>query len=216
MIDTGIPSNERSEIRLDIEHKTYEVFASVMGGGNNSNGKATLEVNERGISISPKRTRGLFALKPMDVSWGDLREIKRRRGRFKANIGVGRSELLGNKDVILQFQLKGESRSKADELNSVLDRLPAEAFSQRCPHCSGPVIKDVCRDCGKSFRLHQRKKGFQFLLIGGLLLIIGISLTSSSYQSASGEITVFYGLILMGAVLIILGLIRLVFGVRIS
>ncbi len=53
------------------------------------------------------------------------------------------------------------------------------------------------------------------IMIGSIVFVLGILLTYATYNPSSGSVWVFYGAILIGAGMIISGLIALVFGKRV-
>jgi uncharacterized membrane protein len=174
-------------------------------------GPGVLEVNKSGMFLSSKWKSSLPPDGKTDVTWNDLRELKnklRESQRFVANFG--------RNDLVLTVKLKEENEDRLLALASLFDQLPPETSSLRCPACSGPVVNNVCRDCGKSYTTEQRRKGFALLLAGIVLIGTGIILTASSHNSSSGTVFVFYGLMLAGLYPFVIGLIRLLFGVRAS
>jgi hypothetical protein len=53
------------------------------------------------------------------------------------------------------------------------------------------------------------------MMVGSVVLLIGILLTYATYNAQSGTVFVFYGAILIGAGMVIGGLIGLIFGARV-
>lgn len=174
-------------------------------------GPGELEVNKSGMFLRSKWKSSLPPDGKINVAWNDLRELKnklRERQRFVANFGMN--------DLVLTVILKEETEARIVALATLFDNLPSETFSLRCPACSGPVVDNVCRDCGKSYTTEQRRKGFALLFAGIALTGTGIILTASSYSPSSGTVFVFYGLVLAGLYPLVIGLIRVFFGVRAS
>ena len=212
MTDDNIAIHRDSEIKLDIVPVTFEVMAGLRGG-QSAGGRATLTVNQSGMYLQwEKEGTPLNPRNPFGVLWGDLRELKRGKKRFSANIGIRKTAEFASGDIILRFILMEESRAKIGQLRSVFEKLPAQAFSRRCPKCSGPVVKDICGNCGNSFSSHQRRKGIRYLVLGALLTMAGIGLFPVLSESALWLI--FVGLIVFGVVFLISGIIRLIFGIR--
>ncbi len=210
MTEKGTQPYQNPEIRLDIQPLTLDVSVFLTGGGRSGSGKATLTLTETGMYLQPvSKGSMLNRLEPLGVLWGDVRELRSRKKQYVANVGVGRADT-GRDDIILRFTLTGKSRERIDRLQDVLNRLPALASARRCPICSGPVVKDICQNCGKSFSLYQRKKGLKYLFAGVLFSVAGISIAASSAKGSEGGVLA----VLLGAVFIIFGLIRLLFGTR--
>jgi hypothetical protein len=210
MTNQGTTPFQSQEIKLNIQPLIVDVSIFVSGGGHNESGKASLTVNETGMYLQPLSQGWAFnRLKPMGILWADVRELHPRKKQYVANVGVGRTDT-GRTDIILRFSLLKTSQDRKDTLQSVFDQLPAQASARRCPTCSGPVVNDICQNCGKSFRFYQRKRGLYFLIIGGLFVIFGIGFASSGTKTPEAGILA----AIFGAVMIIFGLIRVIFGTR--
>jgi hypothetical protein len=173
-------------------------------------GPAELEVTRSGLRLRCKYKSVAPPDGILEVPWSNLRELKnwlRDDRSFVANFGD---------EFVITVNVKDATPDRITSLSGVFDRLPPEISASRCPSCSGPVLNDICRDCGKSFIKEQRTKGSKRIAVGGLLLGVGLLLTISTYNSAGGTVVVFYGMMLVGAYYLVTGLLRLVFGVRAS
>jgi hypothetical protein len=200
-------NSPQQSIKLDIEPQSFE--AGLIGPLGNSVSKVRIEVNSSGFKILTKKDTV-----HSECAWSQLREMKnyiRSKGRFSyfGTIHTWGGDL----EQVIRVGLKG-GQSERERLAGVFDKLPPDVSARKCPECSGPVIDDTCRDCGKSFTGQNRAKGLRRIAIGAAMLVIGIALTSASYKSSTGEATVFIGLILVGTAWIIAGLVGLLFGVR--
>jgi len=200
-------------IKIDIEPLSFEVEQLGPLGNKTITPPVKLEVNSQGMSLAyAKKNKQPVTFSSVD--WGALRELKndlRKNGRF-SYYGIFRSKLAETK-MVIRLRVKG-GPSEWERLACIFDRLPPGACGRMCPACAGPVIDNVCRNCGKSFTGQQRMRGLKFLGSGVVIGTVGIALTASSYNSSSGAITVFYGLMILGLGLIVGGLISLIFGVR--
>ena len=173
-------------------------------------GKLILEVDREGFRLLSKKGKTIST-----VLWVELEEFNnevREKGRFSfhGTVNSGVVDATGKVRVGL-----GDEPDDRERLAAIFDKLPSEVAGRKCPACGGPVIANVCKICGASFTGQQRKKGLTFILIGVVSLVVGIVLSYATYSS-SGTMWLFYGPIAIGAGLIIVGLIGLIFGKRVS
>ena len=170
--------------------------------------KQLLDVDTEGFRLRTKKGKEVS-----NIKWGELRELNnqiREKGYF-VFWGVIKAPPMGEAKGKLRIKLSGD-KADWEKLASVFDQLPPDVAGRQCPECFGPVLQGVCKHCGKSYRSQQRKNGMIRLLIGVAMVILGVILTNAS--STGGKMTVYIGLLLIGAVLAIVGLIGVVFGVR--
>ena len=198
----------RETINLDIEPATFE--ANTLNPFGWKVGKLTLEVDREGFRLLNKKGRMVST-----VGWNELEELKnevRDKGRFSfhGTIHTG----LNDVQALIRVGLNDDP-NEWKRLAAIFAKLPQDVFGRKCPGCSGTVVDNVCRNCGQTFTGQQRRKGMKFILIGSILLVLGIIVTSATYNSSSGEMWLFFGPILIGAGLIIVGLIGLIFGTRV-
>lgn len=169
-------------------------------------GAAQLEVTQSGLRF---RARWKSVFPPegvLETPWPQLRELKNQLGearRFTANFGG---------ELTLTVLLKEAAPEAVEALGRIFSQLSPEATALRCPACSGPVESNVCKACGKSYTEEHRTKGLQQLLLGGFLLLVGVTLTAASAGGRSSVVTVFWGMMLLGAYFVVIGLIRLFSG----
>ena len=119
----------------------------------------------------------------------------------------------GTDEFILVFKLQG---GDTEGLAQQLDALPWRVNCRKCSDCGGPVDNDVCQDCVSSLSAGYRTTGAITLGIGLVLAALGGGLTSFSHDSAGPgqSYTVFYGLVLLGAIVGLKGLYMLIAGRR--
>ena len=148
------------------------------------------------------------------MPWYGLEELKndvREKGRFSYRGMIHN----GLNEVRALIRVGLADPAERERLAAIFDKLPPEVSGRKCPECAGNVVDNVCRNCGQTFTGQQRRKGLKMILIGSVLLVLGIVLTSATYNSSSGSMWLFYGPIILGAGLIVGGLIGLIFGTRV-
>lgn len=197
----------REAINVDIAPTSFE--ASSLNAFGVRVGKLTLEIDREGIRLINKNGRPVST-----VVWFELEELKnevREKGRFsyRGIIDTG----LNDVQAVIRVGLANDS--DRESLAALFDKLPAEVSGRKCPDCGGPVVDDLCRNCGQSFTGQQRRKGLTFILIGSILCVVGVVLSYATYNPSSGSMWLFYGPIVIGVVLVIGGLIGLIFGKRV-
>jgi hypothetical protein len=194
-------------IDLEIEPVSFEAY--LLNGFGQRVSKRSLKVNREGFSLVTKKGRTVST-----VVWQELGEFKnevREKGRFSYFGTVNN----GFNDVRARIRVGlANDPGERERLTAIFDKLPQGVFGRRCPSCGGPVVENICENCGRTFTGQNRRKGLNLVLIGGVALIAGIVLTNSSYNSASGSIKVYIGLICAGVVIIIIGLFGLLSGKR--
>lgn len=199
---------DREPINLDIEPTTFAANSLNPLGGRV--GKLTLEFDREGFRLINKKGRTVST-----VSWFELEELKnevREKGRFSYR---GMINAAGTGDMQAVIRVGLENDSDRERLAAIFGKLPAEVFGRKCTECGGIVIDNICKNCGESFTGQQRRKGLKFILIGSLLVVIGMVLSYATYNPSSGSMWLFYGPIVIGAGLVVGGLVGLVFGKRV-
>jgi hypothetical protein len=197
----------REAINVDIEPTSFDAHSLNPLGGRV--GKLSLQFDLEGFRLINKKGKTVST-----VIWFELEELKnevREKGRFSYR-GIINSGA-GDVGAVLKVGLANDS--DRERLAAIFDKLPPDVFGRKCPDCGGSVVDDVCKNCGQSFTGQQRRKGLRMMLIGSILLMLGILLTYATYSPSSGSMWLFYGPILIGAGLIIGGLIGFVFGARV-
>ena len=201
-------SPKTGPIDLEIEPVSYEAY--LLNAFGHRVAKRSLNVNREGFSLTDKKGRTVST-----VVWQELGEFKnevREKGRFSYFGTVNN----GFNDVRAKIRVGlGNDPGERERLAAIFDKLPPGVFGRRCPSCGVPLVDNACEYCGRTFAGQHRRKGLNFVLIGSVALIAGIVLTNSSYNSASGSIKVYIGLICAGVVVIIIGLFGLLSGKRI-
>ena len=196
----------REAINLDIEPTSFAAHSLNPLGGRV--GKLTVEFDREGFRLENKKGRTVAT-----VVWFELEELKnevREKGRFsyRGTIDTGAGDVQG----VIRVGLADDS--DRERLAAIFDKLPQDVFGRKCPDCGGSVVENVCKNCGQSFTGQQRRKGLKFILIGSILSVIGIVLSYATYSPSSDSMWLFYGPIILGAALIVGGLIGLIFGKR--
>jgi len=197
----------REAINVDIEPVSFEAHSYNPLGG--KVGKLTLEFDREGFRVINKKGRTVST-----VVWFELEELKnevREKGRFSYR-GIINS---GPGDVQAVIRVGLANDSDRERLAPIFDKLPQDVFGRKCPDCGGTVIDNLCKNCGQSFTGQQRRKGLRLMLIGSILLLVGILVSYATYSSSSGSMWLFFGPIILGAGLIIGGLIGFIFGARV-
>ena len=200
----------RDAVTLDIEPAAFP--ANSLNPFGMRVGKLSLEVDRGEFRLLSKKGK-LISTMP----WGELEGFQneiREKGRFafRGSVTTAGTDVTGKVRVGLANQEDWE------RLAFVFDKLPAE-FRERkfkCGTCGGSIVNNVCQNCGASFTAQQRQKGLRFIVLGIVLILVGIVLTYAMYDSKSSYVIVFFGPVVMGGVLIILGLIALIFGKRVD
>jgi hypothetical protein len=197
----------REAINLDIEPASFDAHSLNPLGGRV--GKLKLEFDREGFRLINKKGRTVST-----IVWFELEELKnevREKGRFSyrgiINPGTG--------DVQAVIRVGLAEDSDRERLAAIFDKLPQDVFGRKCTDCGGIVVDNVCKSCGQSFTGQQRRKGLKLILIGSLLLIIGIVVSYATYSPSSDSMWLFYGPVVIGLVMIVVGLIGLVFGKRV-
>ena len=199
----------RDAVTLDIEPTAFE--ASTLNPFGMSVGKLTLEVDRGEFRLLNKKGK-LICTTP----WGELEGFQneiREKGRF-----VFRGTVTGVTDVTGKVRVGLRQQEDRERLASIFDKLPAEFRDRKfkCGTCGGTIVNNICKNCGESFSGQQRRKGLNYIGFGAGLLLLGIILTYAMYNDRSSYVIVFVGPIVMGAVLIIAGLVGLIFGKRVN
>jgi hypothetical protein len=197
----------RAPINVDIEPTSFAAHSLNPLGG--KVGKLTLEIDCEGFRLINKKGRTVST-----VPWFELEELKnevREKGRFSYRGTIDN----GLNQVRALMRVGLEDSAEQERLAAIFDQLPQEVFGRKCPDCGGIVVDNVCQNCGQTFTGQQRRKGLRMVLIGTILLVLGIILTYTTFDSSSGTMWLFYGPMLIGAGLIIGGLIGLIFGARV-
>lgn len=197
----------REAINVDIEPASFDAHSLNPLGGRV--GKLKLEFDREGFRLINKKGTTVST-----VGWFELEELKnevREKGRFsyRGVISTGGGDL----QAVIRVGLANDSDREG--LGAIFDKLPQDVFGRKCTNCGGIVVDNVCKSCGQSFTGQQRRKGLKFILIGSILLLAGIVLSYATYNASSGSMWLFYGPIILGAGLIIGGLIGLIFGKRV-
>jgi hypothetical protein len=195
---------KQEAINLDIEPTTFDAHSLNPLGG--KVGKLTLEIDRDGFRLISTKGRTVST-----VFWYELEELKnevRDQGRFsyRGTIDNGLNEVR----AIMRVGL-GDPAER-ERLATIFDKLPQDVFGRKCPDCGGIVVDNLCRNCGQTFTGQQRRKGLKMIVIGSIVLVLGIVLSYATYNPSSGSMWLFYGPILIGAGLIIGGLVGLIFG----
>jgi len=197
----------REAINLDIEPTSFDAHSLNPLGGRV--GKLKLEFDREGFRLINKKGRTVST-----VVWFELEELKnevREKGRFSyrgiINPGPG--------DVQAVMRVGLAEDADRERLAAIFDKLPQDVLGRKCTDCGGIVVDNVCKSCGQSFTGQQRRKGLKLILIGSLLLIIGIIVSYATYSPSSDSMWLFYGPIVIGLVMIVVGLIGLIFGKRV-
>jgi hypothetical protein len=198
---------DREPINLDIEPITFDAHSLNPLGGRV--GTLKVEFDREGFRLINKKGRTVST-----VFWFELEELKndvRDKGRFSYRGTINSGP--GDVQAVIRVGLANES--DRERLATIFDKLPAEVSGRKCPDCGGIVVENLCRNCGQSFTGQQRRRGLKFILIGILLVVIGGGLSYATYNPSSGSMWLFYGPIVIGAGLVIGGLIGLIFGKRV-
>lgn len=195
-------------INVDIEPTSFVAHSLNPLGGKVS--QLTLEIDREGFHLINKKGRTVST-----VLWIELEELKneiREKGRFsyRGMIDNGFNQV----QAVMRIGL-GDDPTERERLAAIFDKLPEDAGGRKCPDCGGPVVDNVCKNCGQTFTGQQRRKGLRMILIGSILLVLGIMLTYATYNQSSGSMWVFYGPMLIGAGMLVGGLIALIFGARV-
>ena len=197
----------REAINLDIEPASFDAHSLNPLGGRV--GKLRLEFDREGFRLINKKGRTVST-----IVWFELEELKnevREKGRFSYR-GIINP---GSGDVQAVIRVGLAEDSDRERLAAIFDKLPQDVFGRKCTDCGGIVVDNVCKSCGQSFTGQQRRKGLKLILIGSLLLIIGIIVSYATYSPSSDSMWLFYGPIVIGLVMIVVGLIGLIFGKRV-
>lgn len=197
----------REVVNVDIEPASFDAFSLNPFGMKVS--KFTLELDRDGLKLVNKKGKVIST-----AAWYELEELKneiREKGRF-SYFGTLQTSL-NDVRVVIKVNVDDGERER---LAKIFDKLPQDVFGRKCPDCGGSVVDNICKNCGQSFTGQQRRKGLKLILGGSVLLVAGILLSYLTYSPSSGSMWLFYGPILFGAGLIIVGLIGLVFGKRVS
>jgi uncharacterized membrane protein len=205
----GTLSLNREPINIDIEPATFA--ASSLNPFGMSVGKLTLEVDREGFRLLNKKGK-LISTVPWDELEGFENEV-REKARF-----AFRGTITGVTDVTGKVRVGLRQQEDHEKLTAIFDKLPAELRDRKikCGACGGTIVNNLCQSCGESFTGQQRRKGLKYIAIGIGLMFLGILLTYSMYSESSSYMLVFYGPIVLGAGLIIAGLIALIFGKRVD
>ncbi|HEY8203745.1 MAG TPA: hypothetical protein VIF81_03375 [Pyrinomonadaceae bacterium] len=171
-------------------------------------GKVTLQLDHEGIHLINKKGKTYSTTNWADVE--DLRNNVRQTGRFAYRGKV--QNAFNEVQMFMRFAINDGDREK---LAQMFDKLPPDVFGQKCPGCGGVVVDNMCKSCGETFTGQQRRKGIRLMMVGSVVLLIGILLTYATYNAQSGAVFVFYGAMLIGAGMVIGGLIGLIFGARV-
>ncbi|MCX6575285.1 MAG: hypothetical protein NTV82_02705 [Candidatus Aminicenantes bacterium] len=199
-MNATLPKTE--QINLDIAPVDFEVYQLNRFG--QRFGKQSLKIDREGFRLIDNKGRTVST-----VGWNKLGEFKdkvREKGRF-SYFGIV-STALNDVRTIIRVGL-GDDPSEREKLAAIFDKLPQDVFGPRCPSCGGAVIENVCKNCGQTLSGQRRRKGLNVLLIGAIILLIGIVLTSTS----SNPIYVYP--VALGAGMVIAGLIGLISGKRV-
>ena len=198
---------DREPINLDIEPTTFDANSLNPFGGRV--GKLSLEFDREGFRLINKKGRTVST-----VVWFELEELKnevREKGRFSYRGTINSGP--GDVQAVIRVGLANES--DRERLAEIFDKLPQDVSGRKCTECGGTVVDNICKNCGESFTGQQRRKGLKFILIGSILVVIGIVLSYATYSPSSDSMWLFYGPIVIGAGLVVGGLIGLVFGKRV-
>ena len=198
---------DREPINLDIEPITFDAHSLNPLGGRV--GTLKVEFDREGFRLINKKGRTVST-----IVWFELEELKnevREKGRFSYR-GIINP---GSGDVQAVIRVGLAEDADRERLAAIFDKLPQDVFGRKCTDCGGIVVDNVCKSCGQSFTGQQRRKGLKLILIGSLLLIIGIVVSYATYSPSSDSMWLFYGPIVIGLVMIVVGLIGLIFGKRV-
>lgn len=200
----------RDAVTLDLEPTTFE--ASTLNPFGMRVGKLILEVDRGEFRLLSKKGKLIST-----VPWSELEGLQneiREKGRFafRGTVTTAGTDVTGKVRVGLANQ---EDREK---LAALFDKLPADLRDRKfkCGTCGGTIVNNICQKCGESFSSQQRQKGLKFIGLGVVLMLLGIVLTYAMYDSKSSYVIVFFGPVVAGGVMIILGLIALIFGKRVD
>ena len=198
----------REAVNVDIEPTTFN--ANSLNPFGMSVGKLILEMDRDGFRLNNKKGKTV-----VNMPWIELEELKndvREKGRFsfRGTITTNLTDATG------LIRVGVSDPAERERLASIFDKLPPEVSGRKCSTCGGPIVNNVCRNCGETFTGQQRRKGLRFIGIGSGLMVLGFLLTYALYSESSSYIIVFVGPIIMGAALIITGLVGLVFGKRVG
>ena len=196
----------QNTIRLDIEPTTFRAYSPAVFGG--KSGKLTLEVSPEGFRLLNKKGKGVSV-----VAWHELEDL-RNTIRHKGHFTYRGKLFLATGTTIMRIRI-GVEPNERERLAQIFDQLPRDLSGHKCGKCGGSMIDNVCKTCGETFTGQQRRKGIRMLTIGSFVLMLGIVLTYATYNATSGTVFVFYGAILVGAGLVIGGLVGLIFGTRV-
>lgn len=197
----------REAVNVDIEPTTFN--ANSLNPFGMSVGKLILEMDRDGFRLNNKKGKTV-----VNMSWTELEELKnevREKGRFsfRGTITTNLTDATG------LIRVGVSDAAERERLASIFDKLPPEMSGRKCSNCGGAILNNVCRNCGETFTGQQRRKGLKYIGFGVGLMLLGIVLTYSMYDESSSYIIVFVGPIVLGAALIIGGLIALIFGKRV-
>jgi hypothetical protein len=200
----------RDAVTVDIEPATFA--ANSLNPFGMSVGKLTLEVDRGEFRLLNKKGN-LISTMP----WGELEGFQnevREKGRFSFRGSV----TTAGTDVTGKVRVGLANQDDREKLGSIFDKLPADLRERKfkCGTCGGTIVNNTCQSCGESFTSQQRQKGLKFIGSGVGLLVLGIVLTYAMYDSKSSYVIVFFGPIVAGVVMIIVGLIALIFGKRVD
>ena len=198
---------DREPINLDIEPTTFDANSLNPFGGRV--GKLLLEFDREGFRLINKKGRTVST-----VVWFELEELKnevREKGRFSYRGTINSGP--GDVQAVIRVGLANDS--DRERLAEIFDKLPQDVSGRKCTECGGTVVDNICKNCGESFTGQQRRKGLKFILIGSILIVIGVALSYATYSPSSGSMWLFYGPIVIGAGLVVGGLVGLVFGKRV-
>lgn len=197
----------REVVNVDIEPTTFS--ANSLNPFGMSVGKLILEMDRDGFRLNNKKGKTV-----VNMPWTELEELKnevREKGRFsfRGTISTNLTDATG------LIRVGVSDPAERERLASIFDKLPPEMSGRKCSTCGGAIINNVCRSCGETFTGQQRRKGLKYIGLGVGLMLLGIVLTYSMYDESSSYMIVFLGPIVLGAGLIIGGLIALIFGKRV-
>lgn len=197
----------REAINVEIEPVSFDAHSLNALGARV--GTLKLEFDRDGFRLINKKGRTVST-----VVWFELEELKnevREKGRFSYRGTINSGP--GDVQAVIRVALANDS--DRESLASIFDKLPQDVFGRKCPDCGGTVVDNVCKNCGQSFTGQQRRKGLRMMLIGSILMLLGIILSYATYSPSSGSMWLFFGPIIVGAGLIIGGLIGFIFGKRV-
>lgn len=197
------PVHQHGEcMKAKVKVTVPSIVASMNPDSQGFEGKADLDVSERGLRIT---MTGLFTNKQtVAIEWDRIREMKnelRTKRRFDADFG-GR---------LLRVKMQP---GDAMRLANLFGRLPTEVYGERCPWCGGVSLNGTCRSCKRSPGSFHRISGIWIFGTGVVTAGVGVALSAMSYAATQPgeEYHIYTGIMGIGFVSIVGGIFQILLG----